>query len=127
MSFLNEPNIELDPDIARLQAQASGALEQIAVLPLPVAAFVAALNGLTGPISLAGGTSGGLTISITPGVGTITISISGNGTMATKNVAAAVADLNQTIAGPTIAEVQAISDKVDELLGVLRTAVHIAT
>lgn len=36
--------------------------------------------------------------------------------------AAAVADLNQTIAGPTIVEVQAISDKVDALLASLRTA-----
>lgn len=35
---------------------------------------------------------------------------------------AAVADLNQTIAGPSIAEVQAISDKVDALLAALRTA-----
>jgi len=40
---------------------------------------------------------------------------------------AAVADLNQTIAGPTIAEVQAISDKVDELLAVMRAANTIAT
>lgn len=36
--------------------------------------------------------------------------------------AEAVADLNQTIAGPSVAEVQAISDKVDELLAALRTA-----
>jgi hypothetical protein len=37
--------------------------------------------------------------------------------------AAAVTDLNQTISGtPTQAEVQAISDKVDELLAALRTA-----
>lgn len=37
--------------------------------------------------------------------------------------AAAVADLNQTIsATPTQAEVQAISDKVDELLAALRAA-----
>lgn len=35
---------------------------------------------------------------------------------------AAVADLNQTISGPSVAEVQAISDKVDELLAALRTA-----
>lgn len=35
----------------------------------------------------------------------------------------AVADLNQTIsASPTQAEVQAISDKIDALLAVLRTA-----
>lgn len=37
--------------------------------------------------------------------------------------AAAVADLNQTISDPpTQAEVQAISDKVDELLAALRAA-----
>lgn len=34
----------------------------------------------------------------------------------------AVADLNQTIAGPSVAEVQALSDKMDELLAALRTA-----
>lgn len=33
---------------------------------------------------------------------------------------APVADLNQTIAGPSIAEVQAISDKVDELMAAMR-------
>jgi len=38
----------------------------------------------------------------------------------------AVTDLNQTIVGPTIAEVQAISDKVDELLGVMRTSGQLA-
>lgn len=36
--------------------------------------------------------------------------------------ATAVADLNQTISGPSVAEVQAISDKVDELLAAMRTA-----
>lgn len=42
--------------------------------------------------------------------------------------AAAVADLNQTIADPpTQAEVQAISDKIDELLGALRTSGFIDT
>lgn len=39
---------------------------------------------------------------------------------------AAVADLSQTIAGPSIAEVQAISDKVDALLASLRAAGLIA-
>lgn len=34
----------------------------------------------------------------------------------------AVADLNQTISGPSVAEVQALSDKMDELLAALRTA-----
>ncbi len=40
----------------------------------------------------------------------------------TKQIAA-VADLNQTISNPpTQAEVQAISDKIDELLAAMRTA-----
>ena len=37
------------------------------------------------------------------------------------DTASAIADLNQTISGPSIAEVQAISDKVDEILAALRT------
>lgn len=42
--------------------------------------------------------------------------------------AAAVADLSQTITNPpTQAEVQAISDKIDELLASLRTANLLAT
>ncbi len=36
------------------------------------------------------------------------------------NSAATITDLNQTIAGPSIAEVQTISDKVDEILAALR-------
>ncbi len=44
-----------------------------------------------------------------------------------ETIGAVVADLNQTIAGPSIAEVQAISDKVDELLAALRTATAIDT
>lgn len=40
---------------------------------------------------------------------------------------AAIADLSQTIAGPSTAEVQDISDKVDALLAALRTAGLLAT
>lgn len=44
------------------------------------------------------------------------------------NQIAAVADLNQTISGTyTQSEVQAISDKVDELLAAMRTANHLNT
>lgn len=47
----------------------------------------------------------------------------GLGTMALAAKIAAVADLNQTISNPpTQAEVQAITDKIDELLGAARTA-----
>ncbi|GAH15912.1 unnamed protein product [marine sediment metagenome] len=39
-----------------------------------------------------------------------------------RSQAAAVSDLDQMISGPSVAEVQAISDKVDELLASLRTS-----
>ena len=41
--------------------------------------------------------------------------------------ASPIADLNQTIAGPSTAEVQAISDKVDEILAALRTSGKLET
>lgn len=45
-----------------------------------------------------------------------------------RSVRGGVADLNQTISGtPTQAEVQALSDKVDELLASLRTKKIILT
>lgn len=41
--------------------------------------------------------------------------------------AAAVADLDQTISGPSAAEVQEISDKVDELLASLRASGQVSS
>lgn len=41
--------------------------------------------------------------------------------------ATVLADLNQTITGPSVAEVQAISDKVDALLALMRTAGQLDT
>jgi len=50
-----------------------------------------------------------------------------NGVQVIGTQQAAEADLNQTIIGPSIAEVQAISDKVDALLAKLRAHGIIAT
>lgn len=49
------------------------------------------------------------------------------GTQVLTSQQTAIADLNQTISGPTAAEVQAISDKVDAILAMLRTHGIIAT
>lgn len=119
---------EQDPDFYALQQRSSSNAELLANLPLPVAAFVAALNGLTGAISLAGGTTTGITVNITPGAGTITISLAGIGTMAAKNVAAAVTNVSTADAtdlATAIALANANKAKINELLGALRTAVHI--
>lgn len=51
----------------------------------------------------------------------------GLGEMAVADRIAAITDLSQTISNPpTQAEVQAISDKVDEILAAARTANHLA-
>lgn len=127
MAEYDQP-FDLDPDLARIpRAQQGAALDQ-EIAQLPATAFVASINGQGGAISFSGGSVPvGWTVGFTAGAGALALNISGPGTMSTKNIAAAVADLNQTILGPTIAEVQAISDKIDELLGVLRTAIHINT
>lgn len=75
---------EQEPDFAALQARTGATTQQQGALPLPVAAFVSTLNGMSGPLSIAGGTVAGVTVNITPGVGTITISIAGIDPMATK-------------------------------------------
>lgn len=107
-------------------------------------AAVTSLNGLGGPtVNLTGGATG-LSFSVAaPNItltGTLAVANGGTGgttqatarsglglgTMAVANAIAVVADLSQTIsATPTQGEVQAISDKVDELLAAMRTATHL--
>lgn len=72
------------------------------------------------------GTSGGRTFADFTGTATLS-QISDAGTMADKDVAGAVADLSLTVsAGYVQAEVQSIVDKLNALLGSLRTATHIS-
>lgn len=119
---------EFDPDLAKIAASQQGQQVDQQLAQLPPTAFVASINGEGGVVVFAqGSVPAGWTVTFTGGAGNVAIGISGPGTMSTKNVAAAIADLNQTILGPTVAEVQAISDKVDEILAVLRAAVHIQT
>lgn len=72
---------------------------------------------ITAPSMLVGPVSGGTQYPVVT-----TNDAATSGTPGAVKQAAAVADLGQTIAGPSIAEVQAISDKVDALLAALRTA-----
>jgi len=126
----NSLAIEQDPSIAQIQA--AQIIAQQAVAALPESGFVASINALVGILTIAAGTSSaGFNISIgSDAVSTITIAVTTTltfGTIVSHNQAAAVTDLHQTISNPpTQAEVQALSNKVDELLDSLRTAGIIA-
>lgn len=119
---------ELVPDLARLAAQQSGAQQAFQQAQLPATAFVASLNGEGGAIALQSGTvPSGITVTFVGGAGTVTFNFTGAGTMITKNVAAAVADqATVASAGYVQAEAQATIDKLNALLGSLRTAGHLA-
>jgi hypothetical protein len=118
--------LELDSTFSALQAQQAGTESTVIGGSVTPADNVTSLAGLQGVIALnSGAPVNGIQVLITPGVGAIVFSISGPGTMAQRNAIGAVADLNQTIAGPSIAEVQAISDKMDELLAAMRAASHL--
>lgn len=118
---------ELNTDIAAIQARQRGNTVDVQNAQLPATAFVAALNGQGGNITLAAGTVSAGAITFTNGVGTVSINLTGLGTLATKNIAGAVADLATVAsAGYVQAEAQSVIDKLNALLGSLRTAGVIA-
>lgn len=99
---LDTPAIEQNPDIARLQGQVLGAqLESIQVV-IPDTDFVADINGLNGTIVIQSGSSSvaagnvGLTVNVTTGAGTISISA------ALLLPASALAKSNTAIIAPTV-------------------------
>jgi hypothetical protein len=76
--------VEIDPDIAIIQARQRGPSISPGSGELPSTAFVASLNGLGGPITLQPGTvSAGLTVTFTQGTGTVSFNLSGLGALAT--------------------------------------------
>ena len=79
MSELNEIDggaLELNPDIAILQAQAQGVAAQIAQVALPATGIVATINNQSGAIIIQPGTSSSfVTVNVTNGVGTISIGV----------------------------------------------------
>lgn len=80
---VNEPP-ELNTDIAAIQARQRGAATELQTAQLPATAFVAALNGQGGNITLAAGTvSPGVVVTFTNGVGTVSLNLSGFGALAT--------------------------------------------
>lgn len=76
---------ELDPDIAAIQARQRGTSADLQNLPVPPTAFVAALNGQGGNITLgAGSLPAGVVVTFTNGVGTVSFNLSGIDPIATK-------------------------------------------
>lgn len=130
MSEYDQP-FDLDPDLARLpRAQQGQALDQ-EIPQLPPTAFVASINGQGGNITFSGGSvPAGWTVGFTFSPGAGVINISGPGTMSTKNVAAAIADIttaDATDLATAITLANANKAKINEILNSLRTATHINT
>lgn len=121
---LNSVAVEQDASVAQLQAQAQGIAVALAVA-LPETGFVGSVNALTGLLTLQAGTSSpGVTLTVSSdGVSVISIGVTGFGTIITHNQAAAVVD-SAVVAAAAYVQVdfQAVIDKLNELLGVLRTA-----
>jgi len=125
---LSSEAIEQNVDVAGLQARVLGAQQAAEQVKLPATGFVASLNGESGAINIQSGTSSaGVTVNVTNGAGTVSIGVTGFGTIITHNQSAAVAN-QATVASAAYvqAEAQATIDKLNELLGALRTAGIIA-
>lgn len=122
-------SFELNADLAPLAAQQQAQSQLPEALATPGAGFVASINGQTGNATIDGGTFAGVTFSFTGGAGSIAFTVSGLGTMSTKNVAAAVANIaiaDATDLPTVIALANANKTKINELLSALRTAGHLA-
>lgn len=122
----DDVNIEVSPELLPLQQQ--GAPQGFGPVVIPVPGQLHSLDGMLGPdIAVVTAASlNGVAVSATPAANTLTLGVTGVGSMAQRNAIGAVADLNQTISSPpTQAEVQAITDKIDELLAAMRTAAHL--
>lgn len=122
-----ETVIDTDPALIPLQSGAAGP-SLIPPVVVPPTGAISTIDGMVGPnltINTAAPVNG-LAVTKTSLANIITLGLSGVGTMAQRNAIAAIADLNQTISNPpTQAEVQAISDKIDELFAAMRTANHL--
>lgn len=109
------------PNPAAQEAQATQVVNQT------VTGAISSIGGLVGPnISIASGAAvNGVQVLLSTGANTLTVSITGVGEMAAKNRIANVALLAMTVSNPpTQAEVQAIANKIDEILTALSTAQH---
>lgn len=129
MSYDNE--FEFDPDLQKIAANQQGQALDQQIPQLPPTAFVASINGEGGSLTFSGGSvPSGWTVGFTASPGSVAINISGPGTMSTKNVAAAVADVsspNATDLATAITLVNELKTQFNALLASLRAATHIAT
>src|SRR3979490_2152039 len=118
---LSVPAIEQDTGVALLQAEVRGARQAAEQVKLPATGFVASINGESGAVNVQAGTSSpGVPVNVTNGVGTISIGVTGFGTIVTHNQASAVAN-QATVASAAYVQVeaQATIDKLNALLGAL--------
>lgn len=125
---LSSPAIEQDPGIAQIQAQQLGAQSAQQQVSLPATGFVSTVNGEDGAITIQPGSSSpGVTVVVTNGLGTISIGVTGFGSIVTHNQGVAVVN-SAIVAGAAYSQTdfQAVIDKLNELLGALRTAGIIA-
>lgn len=113
-------NTQIDPSLIRQQAQAAANTEQFTqAISVPVTGAVTALNGIQGPVDVIAGSH----INVSVGAATVSISTTGYGGLAILNAAANVTD-SAVVAGAAYVQVdfQAVIDKLNALLGSLRTA-----
>jgi len=118
---LNKLNSNFQSLVATINAIAADTLLQFGVSPGNQSDYMPVVGGsfqgqITAPSVLVGPVGGSQYNVITTNDTATTTAVG------VVKQATAVVDLNQTIAGPTVGEVQAISDKVDEILAALRTA-----
>jgi len=115
----------IDTDAALLPLQAAQQQVQLINFPAVVAGQVRSVAGQTGPditVSTAAATNG-VAISLAAAANNLTLGLTGIGQLASKNRAANIAKLNQTTSNPpTQAEVQAVADKIDEMIDKLIAA-----
>ncbi len=116
-------SFELNTDLAPLAAQSSAASQAFQDINVPTTSFVGSLNNQTGNVSIVGGTFAGVLFSFTGGSGDVTMTITGFGSIVTEDQAAAVANQTTVASAAYVqAEAQATIDKLNALLGALRTA-----
>lgn len=121
-------NVETSPEIIPLQQQS--APQGFAPVVIPVAGQLHSFAGMLGPdiATNTGAAVNGIAIVAAPAANTLTLSITGPGTMAQRNAIAAVADeanADATDLATALTLLNSLKAKMNDLLGKARTAGHL--
>lgn len=124
----DEVPIDLDAGLMPLQAQQQAAQIEPGVQLVP--GQLRSIAGQTGPdLNVAtAGASNGLVVTFAAAANVLTLGLSGVGTMAQRNAIAAVADIATADAvdpATTMALVNELKAKINQLLAAMRTANHL--